>query len=95
MSSNTVCKRFIVSGRVQGVFFRASTVREANRLGLSGAAKNLPDGTVEVLAAGTKNNLEALEQWLADGPPMARVTEVVAQDADMAGWSGGDGFCIG
>jgi acylphosphatase len=94
MSSNTVCKRFIVSGRVQGVFFRASTVREANRLGLSGAAKNLPDGTVEVLAAGTKNNLEALERWLADGPPMARVTEVVARDADMAGWSGGDGFHI-
>ena len=94
MSSNTVCKRFIVSGRVQGAFFRASTVREANRLGLSGAAKNLPDGTVEVLAVGTKNNLKALERWLADGPPMARVTEVVAQDADMAGWSGGDEFHI-
>ncbi len=47
MSNDTVCKRFIVSGRVQGVFFRASTAREADRLGLSGVANNLPDGTVE------------------------------------------------
>ncbi len=94
MSNDTVYKRFIVSGRVQGVFFRASTAREAGRLGLSGTAKNLSDGTVVVMAAGTKKNLEVLEQWLVDGPPMARVTEVVAQDVDMAGWPGGDGFCI-
>jgi len=50
---------------------------------------------VEVLAIGAEDNIEALERWLADGPTMARVTEVVAQDADMADWPGGDGFHIG
>jgi len=88
-------KRFLVSGRVQGVFFRAGTAREAERIGLSGAAKNLPDGRVEVLAAGTKVNLAALERWLAGGPPMAKVTGVVAEDFDTADWPDVDGFHIG
>ena len=69
-------RRFTVHGRVQGVFFRDSTRREAERLGLSGHAINQPDGTVEVLAAGPVHALDELERWLHKGPPMARVTRV-------------------
>lgn len=68
--------RFLVSGRVQGVFFRASTRVEAERLGLRGHARNLPDGRVEVLAAGEEAALDALERWLWQGPPQARVEAV-------------------
>jgi acylphosphatase len=65
--------RFFVSGRVQGVFFRASTRNEALRLGLVGYARNLADGRVEVLAQGEAVALTGLEAWLRQGPPMARV----------------------
>ena len=68
--------RFVVRGRVQGVFFRASTRAEALRLGLDGHARNLPDGSVEVVAAGAPAALRELEQWLALGPPLARVAGV-------------------
>jgi acylphosphatase len=77
--------RFLVGGRVQGVGFRAATRGQARRLGLRGHARNLPDGRVEVLAAGDAEALEALARWLAHGPPMARVDEVVRSDGDMAG----------
>ncbi|MBD9478373.1 acylphosphatase [Pseudoxanthomonas sp. PXM02] len=69
--------RFIVSGKVQGVFFRASTRERAMDLGLSGRATNLPDGRVEVVADGDAAALDALEAWLHDGPPAARVDTVV------------------
>jgi len=65
--------RFLVSGRVQGVFFRASTREQALRLGLSGHARNLHDGRVEVVACGDAAALDLLAQWLAHGPPAARV----------------------
>ena len=68
--------RFIVSGRVQGVFYRASTREQASNLGLSGHAKNLPSGEVEVLAVGDPAALDALEQWLQRGPPAANVVSV-------------------
>lgn len=74
------CVRFIVAGRVQGVFFRASTQAEATRLGVRGHARNLADGRVEVLAAGTADALAALERWLWHGPPMARVDRVERED---------------
>ena len=74
--------RFRVYGRVQGVFFRASTAREAVGLGLSGHALNLPDGSVEVLACGAPGDIERLRQWLDDGPPMARVERVASEPAD-------------
>jgi acylphosphatase len=70
------CVRFIVSGRVQGVFFRASTRDEALRLGLRGHARNLADGRVEVVARGDDSALADLERWLQVGPPLARVTGV-------------------
>ena len=74
--------KFIVSGRVQGVFFRASTRAEALQLGLHGHARNLADGTVEVVASGEGAALEALERWLQRGPPAARVASVVRSTVD-------------
>lgn len=68
--------RFLVSGKVQGVFFRASTRNEAIRLGLHGHARNLADGRVEVIASGSDEALRELEQWLQHGPPAARIEEV-------------------
>ena len=72
--------RFLVSGRVQGVFFRASTREQAVQLGLAGHAKNLVDGRVEVLASGRGEALDALEQWLWQGPPAAVVAAVSRED---------------
>jgi len=72
-------RQFTVYGRVQGVWFRDSTRREAERLGVSGHAINLPDGNVEVLAYGTSAALAELEVWLRQGPPLAKVASVEAQ----------------
>jgi len=72
--------RFLVSGRVQGVFFRASTRNEALRLGLNGYARNLTDGRVEVVACGPSETLRELERWLWQGPPAAQVEDVVRSD---------------
>lgn len=88
--------RFIVSGKVQGVFYRASTREAAVGLGLSGSAKNLPNGDVDVLAIGESTALDALERWLRQGPPMAVVASVVREavaDADVPGDSR-SGFTI-
>lgn len=75
-------RRYLVSGRVQGVCFRASTRTEALRLGLSGHARNLPDGRVEVLAAGSEAALQTLEAWLRQGPPQARVDALSAETVE-------------
>lgn len=72
--------RFLVAGRVQGVFFRASTREQAFALGIAGHAINLPDGRVEVLAVGDAAALDALERWLRQGPPAARVDAVERAD---------------
>lgn len=76
------CVRCWVSGRVQGVFYRASTRERALALGLRGYARNLPDGRVEVLACGPEGAVRELEAWLREGPPMARVTAVRCEPAD-------------
>ena len=68
--------RFVVSGKVQGVFFRASTRDRAQALGLRGFAKNLPDGRVEVLVAGDDAAIDELAAWLREGPRMARVEDL-------------------
>ena len=76
------CRQFKVSGRVQGVFFRASTRDVAVPLHITGHAINLPDGSVEVLACGEAAAVAELERWLHEGPPMAAVTDVAGIDVD-------------
>ncbi|SEH04401.1 acylphosphatase [Candidatus Venteria ishoeyi] len=66
----------IVTGRVQGVFFRATTRHKALQLGLTGSARNLPDGSVQVIAYGQGQALSLLRDWLRIGPDMARVDDV-------------------
>jgi acylphosphatase len=83
--------RFLVTGRVQGVFFRASTRTEAVRLGIAGVARNLDDGRVEVVASGPDAALAALERWLQQGPPAARVENVSREPVDDRD---DDGFSI-
>ena len=68
--------RAIVRGRVQGVYFRASTRAEALRLDLAGYASNLPDGSVEVVAEGPEESLRSLVDYLHRGPTQARVESV-------------------
>ncbi|MGY3263978.1 acylphosphatase [Lysobacter sp. HA35] len=85
--------RFLIEGRVQGVAFRAYTRHEAQRLGLSGHARNLPDGRVEVVAHGDAAAIDELAAWLAHGPPLARVEAVHREAFDMT--STPAGFSIG
>lgn len=72
--------RCLVAGRVQGVFYRASTATEAERLGLDGSVRNLPDGRVEVVVRGGSEALDALIAWLWKGPPAARVDAVYVEE---------------
>jgi acylphosphatase len=65
-----------VTGLVQGVFFRQATAGEASRLGVGGAVRNLPDGSVEVVAEGPRAGVETLVAWCRRGPPSARVADV-------------------
>jgi acylphosphatase len=76
---------------VQGVFFRASAKREADRLGIQGYAKNLPDGRVEVLASGESQALDRFQAWLAKGPPMGRVDDLRCEETDT---TPGGGFLV-
>jgi len=69
--------RIIVSGRVQGVFFRDHARRWASTLGLTGWVKNLRDGRVEALAEGERENIEDLVSRLRQGPPLAHVHDVM------------------
>lgn len=78
----TITARFLVSGKVQGVFFRASTREQAQQLGLRGHARNLDDGRVEVVAAGSEAAIDTLATWLRHGPPAARVDAVQREDSD-------------
>jgi len=77
-----IARRCFVSGRVQGVFFRASTRQRALELGCHGHAHNLEDGRVEVLAMGESAAVEALIAWLWQGPPAAHVRHVEVQEVD-------------
>ena len=70
------CKRCIIKGKVQGVFFRASTQEKAYQLGVNGFARNLPDGSVEVLACGPIDKVQMLVDWLWQGSPLSQVNEV-------------------
>lgn len=87
-----IARRCYVSGRVQGVFYRASARQRAELLGVTGYARNLADGRVEVLACGEPAAVAALCAWLREGPPAASVTDVLIEDVDpgtLAPWPAG------
>jgi acylphosphatase len=83
-----ICVRCTVAGHVQGVFFRASAREEALRLGLSGHARNLPDGRVEVLMCGEPDAVNGLREWLRRGPAQAEVTGVACEALEYRPVSG-------
>ncbi len=76
----SICIHCYVTGTVQGVWFRASTKGEADKLGLTGWVRNLADGRVEVLACGQKDAIEKLRTWLQRGPEKAQVTQMLAEE---------------
>ncbi|WP_341661403.1 acylphosphatase [Vibrio sp.] len=73
------CKRFLISGCVQGVGFRYHTSQQAMKLGLTGYAKNLASGQVEVLICGHSQNMVKMEQWLQNGPKTSLVESVESE----------------
>jgi acylphosphatase len=79
--TSKICR---VSGRVQGVYYRGTAVRRAREIGISGYARNLPDGRVEVLAQGADAAVAAFIQWLWIGSSASRVTQVEVDDAALA-----------
>ncbi|MGF1692956.1 acylphosphatase [Photobacterium kagoshimensis] len=86
-----ICVKARIKGRVQGVGFRFHTAHEGLKYGLTGYAKNLPDGSVEVLACGHEEAITQLLSWLQEGPKTSKVTDV---EADEVEWRHVDGFEI-
>ena len=78
-----IARRCYISGRVQGVFYRASTRQKATELGCAGYARNLPDGRVEVLAVGEPQAVQSLLDWLWRGSPAAEVKFVDVQELSL------------
>jgi acylphosphatase len=74
-----------IHGRVQGVWFRESMRREAERLGASGWVRNAPDGSVEAMVQGSETAVDALVDWARRGPPQARVDRIEIEPADTNG----------
>lgn len=83
------CMHYRVRGRVQGVFYRASTEALARKLGLTGWVRNVENGDVELVACGSAARLKALEEWLRRGPANAEVEDVVATPSP---WRDFEGF---
>jgi acylphosphatase len=81
-------RKYIVRGQVQGVGYRFFVVREARALDLSGYVRNLPDGTVEIVAEGTEEVLRELERRLSDGPPASIVQSVTPFSISLQGARG-------
>ena len=86
------CRRFTVTGRVQGVWFRDSTRQQAERRQITGYARNMPDGTVDVVACGDSDAVEELFDWLHHGPRLASVDSVIEREAPDGDYSS---FAIG
>lgn len=79
---NQLCYRFIIKGKVQGVWYRATAKQYADQLGLKGYAKNLADGTVEVIACGEETILLQYEKKLWQGSQLSKVTEVIKSNIE-------------
>jgi len=75
--------RIKIAGRVQGVFFRQSTMEKAHELKLKGTVRNCEDDTVEIIATGDQEQLDKLIAWCRDGPPKAKVTNVSTQELSL------------
>ncbi|GAD79435.1 acylphosphatase [Vibrio ezurae] len=87
---SSICRKFLVSGTVQMVGFRYHTAHQGLKFGLTGYAKNLNDGSVEVFACGAKEQVEQLAQWLKVGPRTASVESCIASEAEFKHYAGFD-----
>jgi acylphosphatase len=90
MTDDAVARKVTVQGRVQGVFFRDSCSREAQRAGVTGWVRNEPDGSVAAHFEGPAAAVAHMVAWCHEGPPHARVEEVLATQASATGASGFD-----
>lgn len=82
------CRHYLISGQVQGVYYRASTAQKANELGITGWVQNLPDGRVETVACGELGPIAEFEEWLWKGPITADVENVEVRDWPEEGFEG-------
>lgn len=85
-----ICRRVVVHGRVQGVFFRDSCRREARSAGVAGWVRNRPDGTVEALFEGAEDAVRRMVEWARHGPPYAAVERVDVLEEPPTGRAGFD-----
>jgi acylphosphatase len=83
-----ICRRVVVHGLVQGVFFRDSCRREAQRAGVAGWVRNRPDGTVEALFEGPEEVVQRMVEWVRHGPPYAEVERVDVVEEQPSGHTG-------
>lgn len=90
-----VCRKCLVGGRVQGVFYRATAAHRARELSITGFAKNLPDGRVEVLACGEPEAVQTFIDWLWIGSSASKVTSVEATEVSLGGDQRPTGFRAG
>lgn len=90
MPTDVIARRVVVSGRVQGVFFRDSCQREASSRGVGGWVRNVDDGTVEAWFEGPAEAVSAMVEWCSSGPPRAEVSDVDVSDVEPSGASGFD-----
>jgi len=77
------CLRIRITGRVQGVCFRYYAKMEADRLGITGNIRNMPDGSVETLICGNAEQLDGMKKWLAHGPEMAHVNNLQTNETTL------------
>lgn len=80
-------RKIVVSGKVQGVYYRASTREVARQLGLTGWVKNMSNGDVEAITCGESADLDALQKWMQTGPDGASVTALQASEVEMQAFS--------
>jgi acylphosphatase len=82
-----IARRMLVAGKVQGVFFRASTKSKADELGIKGLVRNEPDGSVYIEAEGEADNINQFIAWCKEGPPRAVVQHIDVRETDVTGFS--------
>ena len=83
MENELICYQIEVKGKVQGVWFRDSTLKKATELGVKGFIKNQADGSVYIEAEGSKNALDKFIEWCQEGPPFAKVESVDVKDLEL------------